>query len=199
MKDSRTEHTDRGTAETSGQSQRRRLLVGGMAGGILATLKSGNALAEGVCASPSAFTSIALNPATSRRPQQLPQCHSHGYWKNHSWPISRDTTVSGAGFCLGNRLTAIHVNADTKLYTILDNKDKSIVDGEDRALAADLISAYLDAAAGFAANQFTTTDIKKMWALVFCGQPYTVNGVSWTVQTVRAFLDVLIGKKKPWP
>lgn len=177
------------------KESRRRLLAGGAGVGVLASLKSGSALAEGLCASPSAFTSITLNPATSRRPQQLPTCHSHGYWKKKDWPISRETTVNGAGFCIGSRLTAIGISANTKLIDILDMKGG----GSDRALAADLISAYLDAAAGFVQGQFTINDIQKMWALVFCGHTYSVNGTAWSEQTVRAFLDVLVGKNKSWP
>ncbi|WP_126445839.1 hypothetical protein [Sulfuricystis multivorans] len=173
---------------------RRRFLATGITGGVLASLKSGSALASGVCASPSSFTSITLNPATSHRPQQLPTCHSHGYWKNKAWPISQQTTVGQAGFCIGSRLTALGITSDTKLIDILNMQGG----GGDRALAADLISAYLDAAAGYAQGQFTTADIQKMWGLVFCGQPYSVNGTAWSEQTVRAFLDVLVGNS-PWP
>lgn len=173
--------------------KRRRVLIGGFASGVLASLKSGSVLAAGICASPSSFTSITLNPATSHRPQQLPTCHSHGYWKSYPWPIPITTTVSGAGFCIGGSLPSLGITGDTKLSDILSQSG-----GGDVALARDLISAYLDAAAGNSQGQFTIVDIQKMWGLVFCGYPYSVNGTAWTAQTVRAFLDVLVGNT-PWP
>lgn len=173
--------------------ERRRVLVGGLAGGVLASLKSGSALATGVCASPSSFTSITLNPATSHRPQQLPTCHSHGYWKKKPWPISKETTVSGAGFCIGGSLPSLGIKGDTKLINILNKGG-----GGDVALARDLVSAYLDAVGGYSQGQFSVNDIQRMWGLVFCGYPYSVNGTAWTKQTVRAFLDVLVGND-PWP
>jgi len=187
------EKTRKDAADTPGAIEaRRRVLVGGIAGGVLASLKSGSALAEGVCASPSSFTSITLNPATSHRPQQLPVCHSHGYWKNKPWPISTDTTVAQAGFCTAGALPE-GITGNTKLIDILN-----MGGGGDVALARDLVAAYLDALASYSQGQFTAIDIQKMWGLVFCGTPYIVNGTSWTKATVRAFLDVLVGNT-PWP
>lgn len=183
-----------GEMEQKGQSeQRRRLLVGSLAGGLIATMKTGNALAEGVCASPSAFTSVTLNPATSRRPRNLPICHSHGYWKRH---YSGETTVSGAGFCCDSLVLAgLGITCNTKLKVVLALQGK----GEDGALARDLVAAYLDAANGFSQGQFDVSDIRQMWALVFCGVPYVVNGTAWRKETVRAFLDVLVGNTRNWP
>ncbi len=172
-------------------STRRRLLVGGGAGAVLASLKSGSALAEGVCVSPSAFTSITLNPATSHKPGERLICHSHGYWKNRSaWPVPRTTKV-GSYFCLGSGTAAIGINGDTTLIDVLE-KQNGVIPGGDAHYARDLISALLDVSAGHAGTYLTVMQIQKMWALVFCGGTYSVNGTLWTRETVRAFLDVLV-------
>lgn len=169
---------------------RRRLLGAGSALTVLASLKSGSALAAGVCVGPSAFTSIRLNPATSNKPRDLLTCHSHGYWKNAAWPISRDTKVKGV-FSLCGLTTTIGITDTTKLIDVLNMGGDSF--GEDRAFARDLICAYLDAMSNGANSPFTTMDIQKMWSLVFCGGSFSVNGTPWTRQTVRGFLDVLVG------
>lgn len=171
--------------------RRRRLLGVGSAVTVLASLKSGSSLAAGVCTTPSAFTSIAVNPATSQKPPLNPSvCHSHGYWKDRGWPISRDTKVSDVfcGVSTSARLTAIGITNNTTLHQVVIMGGG----GADRALAADLISAYLDSFVN-GAGYFTAVDIQKMWALVFCGIPYSVNGTAWTSATVRDFLNVLIG------
>lgn len=165
---------------------RRRFLGAGSAVTVLASLKSGSALAEGVCISPSAFTSIAANPATSHKPRELKQCHSHGYWKNHGWPISQDTKVS-AVFCLSSRTTAIGITTEAKLIDVLNMSG-----GGDIPFARDLIAAYLDSF-GNGIGVFTASDIQQMWSLVFCGGTYPATGPQWTRATVRAFLNVLIG------
>lgn len=172
-------------------STRRRLLVGGSAGAVLATLKSGSALAEGICVSPSAFTSITLNPATSQRPGERLICHSPGYWKNRSaWPVAKDTKVSSY-FCLGLGTAAIGINGNTTLIDVLE-KQNGVIPGGDAHYARDLISALLDVLAGHAGAYLTAIQVQKMWALVFCGGTYSVNGTVWTRETVRAFLDVLV-------
>lgn len=168
---------------------RRRFLGAGSAITVLASLKSGSALAEGVCTSPSAFTSIALNPATSQRPPVNPLvCHSHGYWKNaNNWPISKETKVKDV-FCLSASTELIGITRTTTLIQVLN-----LGGGGLTPYARDLVSAYLDALYYGGSSPFTTLDIKKMWALVFCGGTYSVNGTAWNLSTVRAFLDKLVG------
>lgn len=168
--------------------KRRRLLGGGAAATVIASLKSGSALAEGVCLGPSAFTSVTLNPGTSNKPQQFQVCHSHGYWKNHAWPISRDTTVMAA-FGLGLPPNDANFTGSSTLWAVLNWEGG----GGKAAFARDLISAYLDARSGVSA--FDVNDVKGMWGLVFFGQPYTLKtGVVWNDPgVVRRYLDVLVG------
>lgn len=89
--------------------RRRRILIGGGVGAILATVKSGSALAGGQCVAPSAFSSISANPTTSHRPQSFGQCSSRGWYGNNGvsnsimdarWsPVNRATaTLSNQGF-----------------------------------------------------------------------------------------------------
>lgn len=172
-----------------GKVRRRRFLGAGSAVTVLASLKSGSALAQGVCICPSAFTSIAANPATSHKPRELKECHSHGYWKGKPWPISQDTKVS-AVFCLSSRTTIIGITTETKLIEVLNMNGGG--NGEDVAFARDLIAAYLDSF-GNGIGAFTASDIQQMWSLVFCGGMYPATGPQWTRATVRAFLNVLIG------
>ena len=170
---------------------RRRFLGAGTATAVLASLKTGSALAEGVCVAPSAYTSIALNPATSSRPAQMPVCHSHGYWKTHEgWLIPRDAKVKDH-FCRGAGTAAIGITETTTLLNVL-NAEAGVISGGDAAYARDLISAYLDSKTG-GFEVIKSSDIQSMWSLVFCGGTYSVNGTVWTKATVRTYLDVLIG------
>lgn len=188
IRDMNTADDSESEIERQTATQRRRLIGAGGAVTVLASLKSASALAEGVCASPSAFSSIRANPASSHRPSQAVEvCHSHGYWKNRDWPISRDTTVNGAGF-LPDTVSSLGVIGTTKLFDIINASGG----GVDRAFATDLISAYLDARAG---APLPVSDILAMWSVVFGAGYFAPSGGSpWTPSDVRNYLDVLIGK-----
>lgn len=181
--------SDENSPEVPGQftPPRRRFLGAGGAVTVLASMKSASALAEGVCASPSSFSSIRANPATSRRPvQPLEICHSHGYWKTHNWPISKETTVSEAGF-FPDVISSLAITGSTKLVVIINASGG----GDDRAFAADLVSAYLDVRAG---APIPLNDVLAMWSVVFGSGFYApTGGVSWTRSDVRNYLNVLIG------
>lgn len=179
--------TESAVVQTSVPTRRRFLGAGG-AVTVLASLKSGSALAEGVCASPSSFSSIRANPATSRRPNEpLATCHSHGYWKNKPWPIPKTTTVADVGF-FPSTVSSIGISGSTKLVDIINVGG----DGGERAFAADLVSAYLDARSG---APIAVGDVLAMWSVVFGVGSFTPGGSSpWTKSDVRGYLDVLIGK-----
>jgi hypothetical protein len=167
---------------------RRRVVVAGAAGAVLASLKSGSALAGGVCVGPSAFTSITLNPATSNRPDQSVACNSHGYWKNHenAWPIPIETRVLRV-FCASALTEGIGISTTTTMLTVLKTGG-----GGDRPFARNLISAYLDARKN-GNSVFKASDIQLMWSLVFCGGTFSVNGTAWNRTHVEGFLKVLVG------
>jgi hypothetical protein len=178
-----------GSAQQPLVPRRRKLLLGaGSAVTVVASLKSGSALAEGLCASPSAFSSIKVTSVASHKPQNLPTCHSHGYWKNKtgSWPVSVNTTVSGAGFSPTSYSSLF--NSSTKLLDILN-----LGGGGYTPYARDLVCAYLDVKAGSVGPYVLEDDVKKMWALVFGNVPYAPGGISWQVSDVRAWLDVMVG------
>lgn len=171
--------------------RRRKLLLGaGSAVTVIASMKSGSALAEGVCVSPSAFSSISVTHIASHKPSNLPTCHSHGYWKNKtgSWPVSTGTTVSGAGFSPTS--SAGIFTASTTLLSILNSGGGGLT-----PYARDLVCAYLDVMAGASGPYVNESDVKAMWALVFGGTAYAPNGISWSVTDVRNWLDVMVGNK----
>jgi hypothetical protein len=171
-------------------ARRRKLLLGAGSGAVtvIASLKSGSALAEGVCASPSAFSSIKVTAVASHKPSNLPTCHSHGYWKNNTgaWPVSVNTTVAGALF---NPTSSASFQPTTKLLDVL-----KLGGGGLNPYARDLVSAYLDVKATNVGPYVLEADVKAMWALVFGNVPYAPGGIPWTVANVRAWLDVMVGK-----
>ncbi len=195
MEPTKNEAHDKINLVEKNKLQRRRRVLGGSVGiSVLAAMKSGSALAQGVCVAPSAFSSIRANSATSNRPTTFSECHSHGYWKNHDWPISKTTTVEGAAFWPNDFISGdFTVTKTTTLLSLIEAGGG----GGKRAFAADLVSAYLDAKVLANSGQapFTPSDIQLMWSKVFGVGSYMPSGSStpWTETDIRNFLNVLIG------
>jgi hypothetical protein len=179
-------------------------VLGGAAGSILLSVKSGSALAGGTCVSPSSFSSIRANPATSHRPGTFPYaCNSHGYWKNHIDNVSalRNATVGSAGFGGTPFEPVVLMKGNDKRFTIYDRtklKELLWADGYGEGqLAQDLCAAYCDAFVnqGNVNFPFRTSDVVAMWNVVFSGGTYYPDNsnTSWNKEDVRIFLDVLVG------
>jgi hypothetical protein len=177
--------------------KRRRVLLGGGVGAILATVKSGSALAGGVCNSPSAFGSIAANPATSHKPHTFTGCdpHSHGWYGNNAgttnsgklakrtqrwspvnWRVATlaDTGLSGSGLW----------SSDTKLFDIVAAPN-SLPNGWQPD--GNLIVLWLDVKTGNAGDALVLSDVMAMWDILFNGGSDNTKFTGWTSQTVRAF------------
>ena len=181
----------------SDKLKRRRVLLGGGAGAILATVKSGSALAGGVCNSPSAFGSIAANPAGSHKPHTYTGCepHSHGWYGNNAgttnaralerrtqrwspvnWQVATlaDTGLSGSGLW----------SSTTKLFDIVADPN-SLPSGWQPD--GNLIVLWLDVKTGKAGDALVLSDVVAMWDVLFNGGSANAKFASWTPQTVRAF------------
>lgn len=173
-------------------AKRRRVLLGGSVGAILASVKSGSALAGGQCVSPSAFSSISANPNTSHRPTSFGQCSSRGWYGNNGvgdstldarWsPVNRSTaTLANTNFPSGGPWPS-----DTKLYDII--KVRSRLWNPD----GNLIVMYLDVKTGKAGDVLTENDVKDMWSILFGVGTANQKFANWTADTVRAFYNVWV-------
>lgn len=173
-------------------AKRRRILVGGSVGAILASAKSGSALAGGQCVSPSAFSSITANPQTSQRPAIFRECSSHGYYGNSGngvdldsrWsPVSRaNATLSNAGFTPSGLW-----HPDTKLFDILKTGQDSLWQDD-----GNLLVIYLDVMTGKAGDVMTERDVKDLWAILFGSGSSNPKFSGWSAATVRSFYDVWV-------
>lgn len=175
--------------------KRRRVMIGGGVGAVLATVKSGSALAGGVCVAPSAFSSISANPATSHRPQTFGQCSSHGWYGNNGvnplkmdsrWlPVVRATaTLSNAGFPnIGPWPNTTKLNDIVKAGSSLWQPD------------ANLIIVYLDIKTGVggANSLMVAQDVFDMWSILFGSGTTNPKLSGWTSATVRDFYLVWVG------
>jgi hypothetical protein len=175
------------------RNRRRGVLLGGGIGAILATVKSGSALAGGICVAPSAFSSIRANSATSNKPKSFGQCSSHGYYGNSGatdldarWsPINRATaTVSSAGFSGPGLWTA-----DTKLFDIVKTGHNPLWKPD-----GNIIVVYLDVMTGRAGGVMTESDVKDLWNILFSTGSVNPKFSGWDAQTVRDFYKVWVGK-----
>lgn len=177
------------------QRKRRNVLLGGGVGAILATVKSGSALAGGICIAPSAFSSIKANSTTSHQPKSFASCSSKGWYGNNRvslstldtrWsPVDRSgTTLEGAGFSKG------HWTSTTKLYDII--KAGSSLWNDD----ANLIVIYLDVMTGKAGDVLSESDVKELWGILFGTSTGTTSlkFEGWNAQKVRDFYSVWVGK-----
>lgn len=173
-------------------AKRRRVLVGGGVGAILASVKSGSALAGGHCVSPSAFSSITANPQTSHRPTSFGECSSHGYYGNNGngvdldsrWsPVSRaNATLSNAGFTPGGLW-----NPNTKLFDIVKTGQGSLWQDD-----GNLLVIYLDVMTGKAGGVMTEGDVKDLWAILFGSGSTNPKFNGWSAATVRSFYNVWV-------
>jgi len=173
------------------QSRRRNVLLGGGVGAILATVKSGSALAGGICVAPSAFSSIKANSTTSNKPKSFGACSSRVYYGNNGggvdldarWsPVIRSTaTLRNVGFSGGPwPLT-------TKLYDIIKaGSSLWLPDGN-------LIVIYLDVMTGKAGGVLTEGDVKDMWSILFGTGTTNPKFAGWDAQKVRDFYSVWVG------
>ncbi len=181
----------------SDKLKRRRVLLGGGVGAILATVKSGSALAGGVCSSPSAFGSIAANPATSHKSHTYTGCeaHSHGWYGNNAgtsdtgklakrtqrwspvnWQVATlaDTGLSGSGLW----------SSTTKLFDIVAAPN-TLPNGWQAD--GNLIVLWLDVKTGHGGDALVLDDVKAMWDILFSGSSSNTKFAGWTSQTVRDF------------
>jgi len=175
-----------------GRSKRRSLLIGGGVGAILGTVKSGSALAGGVCVAPSAFSSIRANSTTNNKPKSFGQCSSRGYYGNNGggvdldarWnPVDRaNATLSSEGFSNGSPWPL-----STKLFDII--KAGSSLWNPD----GNLIVVYLDVMTGKDGGILTATDVKDMWSILFGGGTNNPKFLGWDAQKVRDFYSVWVG------
>ena len=177
---------------TPAQSRRRSVLLGGGVGAILATVKSGSALAGGICVAPSAFSSIRANANTSNKPKSFGQCSSRGWYGNNGvslsildtrwYPVVRaDATLTSAGFVGGPWPSS------TKLYDIV--KAGSSLWQPD----ANLLVIYLDVMTGKAGDVLTEGDVKDMWSILFGTGTINPKFDGWDAQKVRDFYKVWVG------
>jgi len=171
-------------------AKRRRVLLGGGVGAILATVKSGSALADGgQCVAPSAFSSITANSQTSNRPRTFGQCNSRDWYGgngigiptlNDRWsPVSRaSATLASSGFPSGGW------DGQTKLYDIVKADSSSwTADGN-------LIVIYLDVMTGVAGGVLAVGDVMDMWSILFGAGTANPKFSGWTADTVRSFYNV---------
>lgn len=174
------------------QRKRRNVLLGGGVGAILATVKSGSALAGGICVAPSAFSSIKANSATSNKPKSFGQCSSKGWYGNNGvsdatldarWsPVARSTaTLANTGFTGGPWPSS------TKLYDII--KAGSSLWKPD----GNLIVIYLDVMTGKAGTVLIESDVKDMWSILFGTGTTNPKFAGWDAQKVRDFYSVWVG------
>lgn len=190
----KSEHSsDSQVSGAPGQRKRRNVLLGGGVGAILASVKSGSALAGGICVAPSAFSSIKANANTSHQPKSFALCSSRGWYGNNGvslstldshWnPVDRSSaTLEGAGFSKG------HWTSTTKLYDII--KPGSRLWNED----GNLIVIYLDVMTGKAGDVLSESDVKDLWSILFGFGTMNQKFAGWNVQKVRDFYSVWVGK-----
>lgn len=184
--------------ENAETRSRRRWMVGAGLSAVLLSVKTGSALAQGTCASPSGFRSIEANPRTSHRPQSFDgACHSHGFYNGQNQDQMQQfkrpfNTLGYHGFSAGAGFTTT-----TTLRQIITANGG----GGDVALARDLITVFLDIKLGYQ-DVLTITDVKDMWARCFGGLVLSANSrfADWVPSTdIRGYLDVYVGDRKPWP
>jgi hypothetical protein len=185
--------------ENSSTRSRRRWVAGAGLGAVLLSVKTGSALAQGTCASPSGFKSIEANPRTSHRPQSFDgACHSQGFYNGQNQDQMQQYkrpfhTLAFHGFSAGGGFTT----ATTLRQVITAGGGGS---GGEVALAKDLITVFLDIKLGYQ-NVLTETDVKDMWARCFGGLTLSANSrfADWLPTDIRDYLDVYVGNRKPWP
>lgn len=180
-----------GDTKSDDVGRRRRLILGGGLGGAFAAFKSGSALAGGVCNSPSAFGSIAANPASSHKPHTFDGCNasSKGWYVNpgqktprtENWNgVSTDLTFGGAQFP-----PASGVTASLKLYEALCQPYwKSDFN---------LVVIYLDVKTGRANGVLSVSDVFEMWNILFNSAVGTGKFSGWNASTVQAFYTSWVG------
>lgn len=190
-----------GPPVSDGSAQRRRMLLGG-GGAVLASLKTGSALAGGICISPSSFSSITASTKTSNAPRTYGSCKSHGFYGNNGqtdttldgrWsPVVRSTaTLSNQGFPSNGRT---NWTLNTKLDDII--KAGSTLWHED----ANLIVIYLDFKTGRANGAITLTQVYDLWRALFLnGMGIAANSPikNWTPTDVREFYAVWVSGTYP--
>jgi hypothetical protein len=199
-----TEQDQHPKAEQSPQDLRRRLLKAGAASApVIMSLSAKSALAQGTCVSPSAFASVRANATTSNAPDTLSECHSHGYWKNHTWPfgVSKSTLfssifspASGAAGKISKTTISFSTLTLSQALELQGGGGESITTDYTR----DIVSAYLDAMAGNLKIGTGTADtvaiLQDMWRLaIVSGTWPTPWGSTWGRSDARAYLDVLVG------
>ena len=178
------------------RARRRRLLLGGGAGAILATVKSGSALANGVCVSPSSFHSITATPKSSLPPRTYGTCSSHGFYGNSNnglskWgPVATNATLAGAGF---PTVTAHGWTGTTKLYDIVRAPSLPALPWNSDG---NLIVIYLDIMTGRAGTPtpaLSLSDLYDMWRVRFGLGGFNSKFNGWTPTQVANFYDVWVG------
>lgn len=178
-------------------AKRRRVLLGGGVGAVLATVKSGSALAGGVCVSPSSFHSISATPKSSLPPRTYGSCSSHGFYGNSGidattmdqrWsPVLRNTaTLAGASF----PSQGVWSSTAVKLKDIVA-APPTIGWQED----GNLIVIYLDIMTSRANGALTVSDLMDMWRIRYSlgGVVNTTRFSGWTPADVKNFYDVWVG------
>ncbi|NMG33808.1 hypothetical protein GRF61_05010 [Azoarcus sp. TTM-91] len=199
-----TEHEQHLEAKQSPQDLRRRLLKAGAASApVIMSLSAKSALAQGTCVSPSAFASVRANALTSNAPETLSECHSHGYWKTHSWPFgaSQNTLFSSVFAQPGGPAGKIN-KAAISFSALTLSQALNLQGGAGESITTDytrdIVSAYLDALAGNLKIGTGTADtvaiLQDMWQLaIVTGTWSTPWGGTWGRTDARAYLDVLVG------
>ncbi|MDD2742567.1 MAG: hypothetical protein PHV02_09855 [Rhodocyclaceae bacterium] len=189
----------------SDQLKRRRVLLGGSVGAVLASMKSGSALAGGVCSSPSAFGSIAANPATSAvhnytgctpssKGVYANQGNSYENWGN----VNPVLTLRMCEFTIpGNDKWTL----DTKVYDILAGLKVETPQGKVNLWderGGHLLVMYMDVLTDRAGDALNVFDVRAMWQILFTGSTtYEAKDtavVSWTADMVQTFYLKWVGK-----
>ena len=188
---------DLGT-NTQPSSSRRKLLLSGGAGSVLLSVKSGSALAGGVCVSPSAYSSIKISTHASRTPGAFPNCSSHGIYgapglsdttRAGRWnPVDPLTATLSAPGTMPSPFSTIPspFSGTTKLLEVLQA-------GGSTANSRDLVTLYLDVRTGRSGAFITLDDVADMWAICFGGTVTQPLYTTWTIADVRGFLDITVG------
>lgn len=171
---------------------RRRWISGAGVGAVLLSIKSGSALAQGVCASPSGFKSIEANPRTSHRPQSFDgNCHSHGWYRGNPKKL---------GTYRYAKLEAYNLNPPAGSGLTKDSNFEAVIKlNGDFANARDLITVLVDFLLTHQ-DVVNKTDVQFMWARFYGGySPLGSKFEGWSNGDIRAYLDVYVGDNKNFP
>jgi len=182
---------DTNLQSTSILPQRRRWVAG--VGAVLLSVKTGSALAGGVCASPSGFKSIDANPKTSHRPQNFDgSCHSHGWYNGHPEKMGQYRRPLNTLQFHGLLPAPSGMSNTTTLLQV-------VTSGGSYADARDLVTVFLDFKLGYQ-TILNVTDVKDMWVICYgSGSVLTTSRFyGWNATDVRNYLDVYVGNRS-WP